>query len=267
MQNTGMKFDLLLASRGKLTAMLLILAAGSLNAQWKVVSQTKPLPLGSGAWEVVKKVRSGGSEADLNLVFFDTDRCVLRVLDQTPKSRSALDRRMSGTRAVAGCNGGYFTPDFRPLGLMISESKRTGVYEKSPLLTAVLMVRKGRPLLMWRDEFANSKGVSDLLQCGPRLVNGGKVVSGFKDSRARARSFVLTDTAGHWAIGNCRYSTLRELSEMLSTPQVISEMKVARAANLDGGNSSGLWWRDTSGTEHYDRESATVRNFLAVLPR
>jgi len=54
---------------------------------------------------------------------------------------------------------------------------------------------------------------------------------------------------------------------MLSTPKVIPEMKVARAANLDGGNSSGLWWRDTNGTEHYDRESATVRNFVAVLPR
>jgi hypothetical protein len=251
----------------KLLAGFLCLVVGPLSAQWTVVSQTKPLPLGSGAWEVVKKVRRASSEADLNLAFFDTGRCVLRVLDQAPKGRSALDRRMSGTRAVAGCNGGYFTPDFRPLGLMISDSKRTGVYEKSPLLTAVLMVRKGRPSLVWRDEFTDSKGVSDLLQCGPRLVLGGKVVSGFKDSRARARTFVLTDTAGHWAIGNCRYATLRELSEILSTPGVITEMKVARAANLDGGSSSGLWWRDTNGTEHYDRESATVRNFLAVLPR
>ena len=262
-----MKFALRPASWGKLAALLALFIAGPLSAQWTVVSQSKPLPLGSGAWQVVKKVRGGGSEAELNLVFFDTDRCGLRVLDQTPKGRSALDRRMSGTRAVAGSNGGYFTPEFRPLGLMISEGKRTGAYEKSTLLSAVFMVRKGRPLLVWRDEFADSKGVTDLLQCGPRLVIGGKVVSGFKDSRARARTFVLTDTAGHWAIGNCRYATLRELSEMLSTAKVIPEMKVARAANLDGGNSSGLWWRDTNGTEHYDRESATVRNFVAVLPR
>jgi uncharacterized protein YigE (DUF2233 family) len=252
----------------RLAALLLwLVMIGPLAAQLSVLSQTKPLPLGSGAWEVVKKVRGAGSEAELNLVFFDSDRCTLRVLDQTSQSNAALDRRLSGTRAVAGCNGGYFTPEFTPLGLMIAEGKRTGSFHKADLLTAVLMVRKGRPLLLWRDEFAESNGISDLLQCGPRLVMAGKIVPGLKDSRARERTFVFTDIAGHWAIGGCRFATLRELAAMLASPKVISEMKVQRAANLDGGGSSGLWWRDTSGTEHYDRETSTVRNFLAVLPR
>lgn len=238
-----------------------------LHAQWAVVSQSKPTPLGDGAWQVEKRVRGEGSDVEMNLVFFDSDRCTLRVLDQTSKGHVALDRRLSGTKALAGCNGGYFTPEFTPLGLMIADGQRSGAYQKSDLLSAVLLVRKGRPLLLWRDEFAESKGVTDLLQAGPRLVMGGKVVTGFKDSRQRPRTFVLTDTAGHWAIGNCRYATLRELAGMLATPKVIPEMKVARAVNLDGGSSSGLWWRDTGGTEHYDRESATVRNFIAVLPR
>ncbi len=79
-------------------------------------SNPKPLPLGSGAWQVVKKVRGEGTEAELNLVFFDSDRCTLRVLDQGGKGSSALDRRLSGTRALAGCNGGYFTPEFHAPG-------------------------------------------------------------------------------------------------------------------------------------------------------
>jgi len=253
----------------KLAVLLTISLAwlAPLNAQWAIVSQSKPLPLGSGAWQVVKKVRGEGAEAELNLIFFDSDRCTLKVLDQTSKNSVALDRRMSGTRAVAGCNGGYFTPELRPLGLMIAEGKRIGAYQKADLLTALVMVRKGRPLVVWRDEFADSKAITDLLQCGPRLVIGGKPAKGLKESSPRARTFVLTDTAGHWAIGCCRYATLPQLATILASPTVIREVKVERAVNLDGGHSSGLWWRDTSGTEHYDRETSTVRNFLAVMPR
>jgi uncharacterized protein YigE (DUF2233 family) len=191
----------------------------------------------------------------------------LQVLDQSSKGSSALDRRLSGTRAVAGCNGGYFTPEFTPLGLMIADGKRVGGFQKSDLLTALVMVRKGRPSLLWHDDFVDSKGITDLLQCGPRLVIGGKPAKGLKESRPRARTFVLTDAAGHWAIGCCRYATLPQLANILTSPKVLREVKVERAVNLDGGNSSGLWWRDTKGTEHYDREAATVRNFLAVMPR
>ncbi len=116
---------------------------------------------------------------------------------------------------------------------------------------------------------STAKASQDLLQCGPRLVmrwqTSRERVEGIRGPRAR--TFVLTDMAGHWAIGCCRYVTLSQLSAMLCSPKVIREIKMERAVNLDGGNSSGLWWRDTSGTEHYDRESTTVRNFLAVMPR
>jgi Phosphodiester glycosidase len=246
---------------------LLLATCTSLHAQWALVSQSKPLSLGSGAGQVMKKVRANDQEADLNLVYFDSGFSTLQVLDQAAKNPVALDRRLSGTRAVAGCNGGYFTPEFQPLGLTITEGRRIGGFQKSDLLTAVIMTRKGRPLIVWRDEFADSKGITDLVQCGPRLIVDGKPAKGLKDSRPRARTFVLTDTAGHWAIGCCRYVTLPQLASILSSPKIIRELKVQRAVNLDGGNSSGLWWRDTSGTEHYDRESATVRNFLAVMPR
>jgi hypothetical protein len=78
---------------------------------------------------------------------------------------------------------------------------------------------------------------------------------------------VLTDCAGRWAIGLCEHVTLRELSDLLCAKRVITELEVERALNLDGGSSSGLWFRGPDGEEHYDREFATVRNFLAVVPK
>jgi hypothetical protein len=85
-------------------------------------------------------------------------------------------------------------------------------------------------------------------------------------TKRRMRTFVLTDCAGKWALGLCSHVSLRELSDLLSTKGIIIECQVERALNLDGGSSSGFWFRGPDGNEQYDREFATVRNFLAVVP-
>jgi hypothetical protein len=223
--------------------------------------------LGHGARFIRKEV-AGPTEATLKLVCFDATRCALRVVDQPSKANAgSLKEAMRRIGAVAGCNGAYFTPEFTPLGLEIAQGTRIGKLERSSLLGAVLMVRKGKPVMLWRDEFVDQSGITDLVQAGPRLVNGGLPVKGLEATKRRVRTFVLTDCAGHWAIGLCDSVTLRELSDLLATKGVISEFSVERALNLDGGSSSGLWFRTADGRETYDREFSTVRNFLSVVPR
>jgi hypothetical protein len=154
-----------------------------------------------------------------------------------------------------------------PLGLEIAQGVRAGKLERSSLLGGVLMVRKGKPVMLWRDEFVEQTAISDLLQAGPRLVNGGLPVKGLEATKRRARTFIATDCAGRWVIGLCDRATLRELSDLLAANGVITELEVERALNLDGGSSSGFWFRAADGRESYNREFATVRNFLAVTPR
>ena len=236
-------------------------------AQWSVSAQSKPQPLGSGAWYVEKTV-TGPIDAELKVVFFDAAPCSLRVVGQPAKgSAQDLAEASRSVGAIAGCNGGFFTKEFAPLGLMIADGKRTGVFEKGPLLTGVLMVRKSKPLMLWREEFSDSSSITEFLQAGPRLVSNGVAVKGLQTGKSRSRTFVMTDSAGHWGIGLCLYSSLAELADMLASGKVITEFEVARALNLDGGSSSGLWTRDTAGKERYDSELATVRNFLMVVPR
>lgn len=254
-----------------LTAILQIMlwAAGltTAEAQWRVSAQTKTEPLGHGAW-FVRKDLAGPVEAELKLVFFDATRCALRVVDQPSRANAgSLGEAMRGMGALAGCNGAYFTPEFAPLGLSVSQGVRVGKIERSSLLGGLLMVRKGRPLMLWRDEYTEQAGITDLVQAGPRLVNGGLAVKGLEATKRRVRTFVLTDCEGHWALGLCDRVTLRELSDLLAAEGIITEMDVERALNLDGGSSSGLWFRSESGQESYDREFATVRNFLAVVPK
>jgi len=191
-------------------------------------------------------------------------------VDQPSASRGdgvTLDRAMRATHALAGCNGSYFTDTFTPMGLQIANGRRTGSLERSSLLTGMVVVKRGRPLILWRDELTTFSGVSDALQAGPRLVNAGKIVEGLDRSKSRPRTFVLTDNRGHFALGTCRSVTLAEMAEILATPRVIKEVAVERALNLDGGSSTGLWFRDDRGEEHYEKEYSTVRNFLAVTAR
>lgn len=100
----------------------------------------------------------------------------------------------------------------------------------------------------------------------PAYVIDGKPVNLGNGPRAQ-RTFVLTDGAGWWVIGVCSAIGLQEMADLLATPGVMGDVKVARAMNLDGGPSTALWCRDTSGAEHYTKESWRVKNLLAVEPR
>ncbi len=233
-------------------------------AKWRVASPGKKLALGHGAYQT-KKALAGPHTAELNLIFFDSVKCSLKVQDQPRAGKIA--RGAESVKAIAACNGGYFTPEFEPLGLSISKGQRVGKIQKSSLLGGMLVVRKDRPSLIWRDEFTDSKDITDLIQAGPRLASGGKGITGLEAQRRRARTFLVTDNKGRWAMGTCKSVTLKEMSDLLVTPGVISEFTVARAINLDGGSSTALWWREANGTEHYEPEYNLVRNYLTVVPR
>lgn len=257
---------------GRLMRMLFPFAAWvglavSAHGQWRVVSQSAERALGAGAWLKEKKI-AGRTDAELKMTFFDAKQCSLRVVGQPAgEARFTVEDAARSVGALAACNGGFFTKEFKPLGLMVAGGVRTGVFESGPLLTGVIMVKKGKPLMLWRDEFSDGSSISDLLQAGPRLVNNGVAVPGLQGGKARARTFVATDNAGHWVLGLCRYVSLADLGDMLASGKVLPELEIARALNLDGGSSSGFWTRDAGGRESYDAEFATVRNFLAVLPR
>jgi hypothetical protein len=56
------------------------------------------------------------------------------------------------------------------------------------------------------------------------------------------------------------------LADTLAAPGIITEFKVQRALNLDGGPSSGLWCRTADGASNYQREGWPVRNIIVLNP-
>lgn len=256
----------------KLLLCLLLLTCSAKAQQWRLTSSSKAAPMGHGVVHVVKQV-AGPAKAEMRLVFFDEKQCELRVVaNGDPKTARSLDEIGLAEKALAVCNGGYFNPgsgDFSAVGLEIAQGVRSG----KPVVDrwfGGLMVRKSRASLVWSNEFQDAPDISDFVQCSPWLVSEGRVwpVAPGKEPEPRNhRTFILTDAAGRWAIGTCKRTGLLELAHILVTPGIITEMKVNRALNLDGGPSTGLWCRDEAGAVLLEKPGWAVRNAIVVVPR
>ena len=236
---------------------------------WKVESTSAPQRLAHHAAYFEVRLAAASEKCRMHVVIFDSRRCRFRVIDQ-PDPRAgggAITHLMRAQTAVAGINGGFFAPDFRPLGLVVSGGSAAGAFERSSLLTGMALQLGDQPYLIWNDEFQGHSGVSELLQAGPRLLDSGQPVAGLEATKKRARSFVATDGRFLWAVGTTEPCSLAALAGMLSTPGVMPGLAPLRALNLDGGNSSALWMRTAEGREISRPGWSTVRNYLAILPK
>ncbi len=248
---------------------LLVTAACGCRGQWQLASESGKDEAGHGVWQMTKTAK-GAAELELSLVFFDMKRVKAGIVAQPVAQRRearSLAEIAGAAGAIAACNGGYFTPQFGPSGLEIAGGTRLGEWQKDLPFGGVLYVRKGELVLEGDSEFRESGEVTDLVQCCPMLVQGGVALRGIGGADQVARTFVATDGGGKWLIGCCPRAALEDLAEALVAPAVIHEFRVQSALNLDGGPSSGLWWRGADGGAHGFRSTTQVRNVVVVLPR
>lgn len=236
-------------------------------SSWTAISHFNGQPLVGNASLIGYTIGRQGHSFELKLVVFDSRQFDLKVIDQ-PKDWSGgslITESMRGAAAVAGVNGGFFTPEFKPMGLMIANGQRTGAWQSNSLLTGAVVVT-AYPQLLWNAE-VNADEARELVQAGPRLVDGGQAVSGLDQRKRSARTFIATDGGHQWLLGVAQNITLSELAELLSTPGVMPVFTVNRALNLDGGHSSAIYYRSNDGREHTDPGWSTVRNYLGIVPK
>lgn len=222
------------------------------------------LPSGAGIRETT--FAGGGTSARATSLVFSNKSWALRVVDSPQPGEATLAGALAQAGCVAGVNGSYFHPDFRPVGLAISDGRLVNGFERAKLLSGVLAVRGGRIEIVRSSKFQNSPEVRQAVQAGPVLVEDGAPTSGLNSERPARRTVVATDGRGQWALVYMTAVTLSDAAEILSTPGAIAEWKVATALNLDGGSSSGLW-ADASPAPVSRPELARVRNFIGIAPK
>lgn len=196
------------------------------------------------------QVRTGEvAGARMTFLTFDTRTHTLSVFDQggigTQYQTASEVTRAQG--ALASINGGFFTPEGEPLGVVYHEGTQIGsLNTASSLGSGVLYIDKklAQPVLARRESFQKwlkdpAFSPKEVLQTGPFLVESGKAVSGLSNEESRVRSLLLWDGKYHFAIAQCEPITLRNLAGGLAT-QPIDDFRVVVALNLDGGRSSDL---------------------------
>ncbi|MEP6810054.1 MAG: phosphodiester glycosidase family protein, partial [Chthoniobacterales bacterium] len=216
--------------------------------------------------EVSAEESGNGDSAEVQLAVFDFSRATLRVVDQPQEPRTSLAPTMQRDGCLAGVNGGYFDPNYAPVGMLVSQGKVVQGKQKARLLSGVVSVISGKIQIQRADAFSPKAKPSAARQCGPFLVERGQAITGLNNDRSARRTFVLVGDNRRAAIGYASSVTLSQLGALLATPGLAPELKVQSALNLDGGSSSGFWFAGTDGAFSI-REQKTVRDFLAVVAK
>jgi exopolysaccharide biosynthesis protein len=214
-------------------------------------------------------VLSPAKSIDLDLVIFDSRQLRLAVIDQPNPNAGgrSIAHLMRQYNAIAGVNGGFFSPEFKPLGLSVSNGRLLSSFTTSSLIAGTALQLGDQSYLIWNSEYQGHSNITDALQAGPRLLESSRPIKGLDTSKSRARTFIATDGSFLWAIGTADSCSLGALAQALATPGALPGLTPMRALNLDGGNSTALWFRNLSGKETSRPGWSTVRNYLAIIPK
>jgi uncharacterized protein YigE (DUF2233 family) len=245
-----------------------LLVSSTAHAQWTQISTQSELSPVRGLEHryIVVEDSAAGDRASLELAIFSTKSCRLRVIDQPNEPRVDLEETMNRGNFLAAVNGGYFDPDYKPIGLLVVDGTMIAPLQKARLLSGVLSASAKKVQISRVAEFSMGQKPSAAVECGPMVVDLGKSVRGLESTRAARRTFAAVGAGDKAALGFCSEVTLADLSNILSTI-VNPDFKILRALNLDGGSSSAFWFKRTNGSAFSIAEQKPVRDFVAIVPR
>jgi uncharacterized protein YigE (DUF2233 family) len=249
-------------------ALALILSARAAAAQWtQISSQSEPSSSkGIEHRYTVAEHASSGERASLELAIFSTKSCRLKVVDQSTEPRVELEQAMDRGNFLAAVNGGYFDPEYKPVGLLVVDGNVISPLQKSRLLSGVVSAAGKKIEISRLAEFSVAKKLEAAVEAGPMLVDLGKAVRGLESTKLARRTFVAVGSGDKAMLGFCSDVTLSDLSDILATT-LPSDFKIQRALNLDGGSSSAFWFKRANGTVFSIGEEKLVRDFVAVVPK
>lgn len=239
-----------------------------MNALWFVVFLASALIASAHYEKAVIEISPNGRTGALHLFVFQERYSNLKVIESGPQKD--LASAMKAHKCIAGCNGGFFHPDMKPLGQVIASGKATGKPDLSSSLTSGVFYQIGGKLALERSAAFFKKGqkASQLIQSGPFLIENRATVTGLSDRKFARRTVVATNGKGDWFLAYTPPITLAQLAKSL--PKAVSDMgfQIQTALNLDGGASSALWIRKgQDNNPFYLKEIKPVANFIGISPR
>ena len=220
-------------------------------------------------------VRGGASVATVRAIYAEPSALSTRVVI----NRAEAPLSELAPNALAVLNAGFFTPERKPTGLLVSGGKvhNALVPAGGAAGSGVVLIEGGVVSMLERDKIAKGRAfdrASLALQAGPRLIeNGGRPGIRSDDGERAHRTAIGADATGRLVVAVVRGTgawtsgpPLFELQQILGVKGLgaaAKDLELVFALNLDGGPSTGMHVRHR---EHgFDApEAAPVYSALAV---
>ncbi len=173
--------------------------------------------------------------------------------------------------SIISFNGIFFSKDFKPLGLIISQKQQLSELKDSELSNGVFLIdEKLEPAILSLEQFQKIQPSKThfALQNGPILIDPvtqENVINKNTGKKAGRTVLAITEDRqiivliNHQELLQNNNPSLFELADLLKNHTEFKKMKITAALNLDGGGSTGLAIQD-----HYFPEIDKVQNIVLV---
>jgi hypothetical protein len=253
--------------------LLILLAQLPLGASEWVYTKTEPSAVPAGtcqatAWSTTLSDGTKRAFTSTSVVLAASAR--LRLVEQPIADQAhgqAVASLMTTTGGIAAINGGYFTAEFAPAGLLVIDARTISSRSDEAVFSGFLAIdTEGKLSLRTRGD--NLAGAVSARQAGPFVIDPGGTV-GIKPSEHPAfarRTLAVVSTTGCVALVATSDVSLYDLASCLHDhPDGFGVEGVERSLNLDGGPSTAL---SVAGLKEpaVFKETASVRDVIVVMP-
>jgi uncharacterized protein YigE (DUF2233 family) len=219
------------------------------------------------------KVGTAEDFKDLVTVIVDPKKYSFSVA-QNPDFASArtIKEIHQDTGSILTFNGGFFTEEFKPTGLLISEGTRLRKTSEADLLDGILAITdEGEARLFGNKSSLNEKKYTFAIQNGPVLLDENGAIKISKDTgKTASRTAIGLDDKGNIVLIILKQSLLNtdnqvslyEFAHLLKESPDFAKLNLRSVLNLDGGPSTGMMVMD-----QYYPEMEKVQNVVIVKNR
>lgn len=197
------------------------------------------LPDQMGTLQNITITNQGLKTMDIQLVTLKPDHYKASLYLQGKSHAQSISHVVRQHNAIIGINGGYFTPQFNPLGLVKIKGRMLQKPHQSALLSATIGINpQGQIDLLGR--YNPQLYAPTMFQTGPILVNhGNPVVS--RQYHYHNRTILAVDAKHDLLIFNTSPTTLYRIAQLMALDSAcFDDQHINQAVALDGGSSSGL---------------------------
>lgn len=255
-------------------AATLLLSACTLAAPVEIPDQ----PTDHLIFEQISSSNQENSSKKFLLARINPAKYQLEIIENLPDPDSkSIQEIHQENNSLLSFNGTYYTEDFQPTGLLISQGKPLYPLVKGELINGIFTIdQNAQPKLYTYQEFQDAQ--ADLIpqldfavQSGPILIDPSGEIIVSPDNKVEAgRTILGLDNDNQIIVIELRQTLLDsknklplyQLAELLKNDEAFQELGLHSVINLDGGRSSGMAFQD-----QYFPEYEQVQNIIITKAR